>query len=108
MKLSGIEMSLEKAARFLEVRDCDLFPVPSIDFIVRVGKIPREEREEGFWIPVWRISRQYDAGQVRAILRMLKKRLDRFGIAFENEDNYLILSEEPLDEKCANEILGNL
>ncbi len=101
-------MSLRFAARFLGVRDRDLFPVPSIDLIVRVGKIPRGEHEEGFRYPVWRISRRYDETQVGTIAETLRKRLGRFGIAFENDDNYLILSDEPLDEELANEILANI
>jgi hypothetical protein len=101
-------MSLRETVRFLRVKNRDIYPVPDIDLIVRLGKIPKANSDGGYWFPAWRISRRYDASQISTILRMLKKRLRRFAVAFVNDETYLILSDEALDEDYANEILSKI
>jgi len=101
-------MNVTKAARFLKVQSRNIFPVPSINSIIRVGKIPRLESEGSFWTPVWKISLKYNKDQVMTILAMVKKKLHNFAIAFENEDNYLIMSDERLDEGYADMILSKI
>ena len=91
-------MKLARAKKFLNVSDRNLFPVPSINSIIRVGRIPRTGIEGEFWIPIWKISIKYDDRQATAILRVIKRKLSSFAIAFENEDNYLILSDLALEE----------
>ena len=76
-------MNVTKAARFLKVQSRNMFPVPSINSIIRVGKIPILESEGSFWNPVWRISLKYNKDQIKTILVMMKKKLDNFAIAFE-------------------------
>jgi len=98
-------MKLARAARTLKVRERDLFPIPSINSIVHVGKIPKAKSEVGFWVPIWKISAKYNDNQAKTILTMVKKRLHDFAIAFENEDNYLVMSNEPLDASYADKIL---
>jgi len=97
-----------KAAKLLKVKDRNLFAVPDIDAITRIGRIPIIEKENGFWIPIWKISGSYDEHQVTTILKMIIEKRGNFAIAFENERNYLILSDESLDEEYANEILSKI
>ncbi|MGQ9543397.1 MAG: hypothetical protein ACUVTM_04845 [Candidatus Bathyarchaeia archaeon] len=99
-------MSLRRTVRFLNVNDHDIYPVPDIDSIVRIGKIPKATGRGEYWFPVWRISRRYDDSQVATILRMLKGRLGKFAVAFINDENYLVMSDKALDEDYANEILS--
>ncbi len=101
-------MKLAKAAKFLRVQSRNLFPVPSINSIIRVGKIPRTDNKMGFWIPTWKISPKFNDDQAMKILMMVRKRLRSFAIAFENEDNYLILSNQRLDESFTNKILSKI
>jgi hypothetical protein len=101
-------MKLARAAKILKVQERDLFPIPSINSIVRVGKIPKAKSEVGFWVPIWKISVKYNDKQAMTILTMLKKRLHDFAIAFENEDNYLVLSDDPLDSGYADKILSEI
>jgi hypothetical protein len=97
-----------KAAKLLKVRDRNLFAIPDIDAINRIGRIPIAKKENCFWIPIWRISSSYNEHKVATILKMTIKKLGNFAIAFENESNYLILSDESLDEEYANEILSKI
>jgi hypothetical protein len=101
-------MNATEAARFLKVQSRNIFPVPSINSIIRIGKIPRLESEGSFWTPIWKISLKYNKNQVMTILAMAKKKLHNFAIAFENEDNYLIMSDERLDESYSNMILSKI
>jgi hypothetical protein len=101
-------MNVTRAARFLKVKHRNLFPVPSVNSIIRVGKIPRTEKKGEFWTPAWKISRRYNENQVLTILTMLRKGLGNFAIAFENEDNYLILSDGALDESYAGKIVSEI
>ena len=101
-------MNEKEAAKFLKVQSRDIFPVPSINSIIRIGKIPRSESEESFWIPVWRVSLKYNKNQVKTILAMIKSKLDNFAIAFENEDNYLIMSDESLHDTYSDRILSKI
>lgn len=98
-------MNATKAARFLGVQSRNIFPVPSINSIIRIGKIPRSESQGSFWTPEWKISLKYNKDQAMTILGMVKKKLHNFATAFENEDNYLIMSDEPLDESYSDMIL---
>ncbi|MCJ7760976.1 hypothetical protein MUP59_07555 [Candidatus Bathyarchaeota archaeon] len=99
-------MKLSKAAKLLDVRDRNLFPVPSINSIIRVGKIPKEKNTSGFWMPTWRITTGDDEDITGIILEVIRKSSKDFAIAFENEDDYLILSDKPLDKSWTDEILS--
>lgn len=101
-------MSLPKAVKFLKVNGRDVFAVPDVDAIIRIGRIPSMRRGKGYWIPIWKISSRYNERQVQVILKMISKRLSNFAIAFENESNYLILSDEFLDADYAGEVLSKI
>jgi len=40
-----------EAAKLLKVNDRNLFAVPDIDAITRIGRIPTMKKENGFWTP---------------------------------------------------------
>ncbi|MBS7651249.1 MAG: hypothetical protein QXK72_03475 [Candidatus Bathyarchaeia archaeon] len=101
-------MSLVEAIKFLKVKNRDIYPVADLDLIIRIGKIPKAATDGGYWFPTWRISRRYSTDQIFTILRMLKKRFGRFAVAFANDETYLILSDDVLDEEYANEILSKI
>ena len=101
-------MKLSKAVKLLGVRDRNLFPIPSINSIIRVGKIPKEQNTTEFWMPNWKITPRDDEDETRIIVEMIRKKSNDFAIAFENEDNYLILSDKPLDKSWIDEILSRI
>ncbi|MBS7625792.1 hypothetical protein KEJ51_01940 [Candidatus Bathyarchaeota archaeon] len=101
-------MSLVEAIKFLRVKNRDVYPVADLNIIVRLGKIPKAAADGGYWFPAWRISRRYSTDQIFAILRMLKKRFGRFAVAFVDDETYLILSDDVLDEGYANMILSKI
>ena len=100
-----MHMNVIEAAKFLKIMNRDIFPVPNLSSIIHLGKIPINETGEHYWFPIWRISQRYNKDQVMIILSLIKKKFDRFAIAFENDDNYLILSNEIMDTTFADKIL---
>lgn len=99
-------MHLTEVIQSLNIHDKNIFPVPSIHFIVRLGKIPREEILGKYWFPIWRISSIYNEDQIKTVVLMLKKKFDKFAIAFENNENYLILSDNIINRKDADKIIS--
>ena len=55
-------------------------------------------------MPTWKITPREDRTGI--ILEVIRKLSKDFAIAFENEDNYLILSDKPLDKSWTDEILS--
>jgi hypothetical protein len=103
---SFAKMKLSKAVKLLGVRERNLFPIPSINSIIRVGRIPKDQNRSGFWMPTWKITPRDDEDKTGIILEVIRKSSKDFAIAFENEDNYLILSDKPLDRSWTDEILS--
>jgi hypothetical protein len=101
-------MKLARVAKLLKVQRQNIFPVPSVNSLIRVGKIPKTKEMHEFWTPAWKMTPKYDDKQAATILAMLKRRIREFAIAFENEDNFLILSDQALDNDYAEEILAEM
>jgi len=95
---SFAKMKLSKAVKLLGVRERNLFPIPSIDSIIRVGRIPKDQNTSEFWMPTWKITPGDDEDKTGIILEVIRKSSRDFAIAFENEDNYLVLSDKPFDK----------
>ena len=101
----AMQMNLMEVVNFLQIKNRDIFPVPNLYSIIRLGKIPINETGDRYWFPIWRISQRYNEDQVMTILSSIKKKFNHFAIAFENDDNYLILSDNILDTNLADKIL---
>ena len=100
-----MRINLIEVVKFLKIKNRDIFPVPNLYSIIRLGKIPINETGDRYWFPIWRISQRYNEDQVMTILSSIKKKFNNFAIAFENDDNYLILSDNILDTNFADKIL---
>ena len=100
--------NLIEVVNFLKIKNRDIFPVPNLYSIIRLGKIPINETGDRYWFPIWRISQRYNEDQVMTILSSIKKKFNHFAIAFENDDNYLILSDKILDTNFADKILKEI
>lgn len=103
-----MHMNLIEVMKFLKIKNRDIFPVPNLYSIIHLGKIPINETGDRYWFPIWRISQRYNEDQVMTILSSIKKKFNHFAIAFENDDNYLILSDKILDTNFADKILKEI